>query len=192
MSDLRRFLIGCTVFVALLVAAYVIFAWVALHVQVAQPLATLLGDSSWEGVKLNPEIVSSPKWASSAVDAGDLGLARTYADEMLKTGDSDDSHHGHTILGRIALGENDIKEARAQLLASAHVSETPVLASFGPNMMLAKELLNKGESKTVLEYFRLCGSFWAYPDKRPHQELFDWSKEVQAGKTPDFGANLDY
>lgn len=188
MSNLKRFLIGCTVVVALLIttAAALLGCFVfMLHNHWQNYWA------SPEGVKQN-RALSLPKLASSAVNAGDLGQAHAYAEEMLKTGNSDDSHHAHTIFGRIALRKGDMKEARAQLLASAHVSATPVLASFGPNMMLAKEMLNKGESKTVLGYFKLCGSFWAYPDKKPHEELLNWTKEVQAGQTPDFGRNVDY
>ena len=111
---------------------------------------------------------------------------------MLKTGESGDTHDANTILGRIALRKGDIKEASAQLLASAHVSGTLVLESFGPNMMLARELLDKGESKSVLECFKLCDSFWAYPANVPNHQLVNWTREVEAGKTPDFRPNLRY
>ncbi len=188
MSTERRFFIGCIIFIALLIAiSAALFAGnlFSLHIVRQRYWRTP------EGIKESRRL-SLPRWASDAVNADDLDRAHAYAAEMLKTGDSDDSHHAHTILGRIALRKGDIKEARAQLLASVHVSGTPVLKSFGPNMMLAKELLNNGESKTVLEYFTLCGEFWAYPDQKPHEELVNWRKEVQTGKTPDFGANVVY
>ena len=60
--------------------------------------------------------------------------------------------------------------------------------SFGPNMMLAKDLLEKGERDTVLQYFELCRKFW----KMDWGKLNQWSKEVRMGQTPDFGANLIY
>lgn len=60
--------------------------------------------------------------------------------------------------------------------------------SFGPNMLLAKELLEKGERETVLEYFKLCGKFWDLGEEK----LAEWSELVKQGKTPDFGANLKY
>jgi hypothetical protein len=60
--------------------------------------------------------------------------------------------------------------------------------SFGPNMTLAKALIESGEKATVLEYFDLCGEFW-----RLHRgRLDDWREAVKAGRTPDFGANLFY
>jgi hypothetical protein len=60
--------------------------------------------------------------------------------------------------------------------------------SFGPNMSLAKDLLEKGEREVVLEYFELCRKFWKMDNGRRN----DWSQEVKAGKIPDFGANLVY
>lgn len=52
--------------------------------------------------------------------------------------------------------------------------------SFGPNMQLAKEV--------VLEYLELCGKFW----KMGGQRLSTWSDAVKDGKTPEFGASLNY
>jgi hypothetical protein len=53
-------------------------------------------------------------------------------------------------------------------------------------MTLARELLEKGERQVVLEYFKLCASFWK------NDRLDTWASEVRAGKIPDFGANLEY
>jgi hypothetical protein len=55
-------------------------------------------------------------------------------------------------------------------------------------MMLAKELIGKGERKSVLEYFDLCGKFWADDDKKPDQ----WRSAVTSGSDPNFAANLRY
>jgi hypothetical protein len=60
--------------------------------------------------------------------------------------------------------------------------------SFGPNMSLAKDLLQKGERDVVLEHFELCRKFWKMDRGRVDQ----WSQDVNAGKIPDFGANLVY
>ena len=60
--------------------------------------------------------------------------------------------------------------------------------SFGPNMSLALDLLEKGERDAVLEHFMRCRKFWKFhPEK-----LDEWMQEVMAGKIPDFGANLMY
>jgi hypothetical protein len=55
-------------------------------------------------------------------------------------------------------------------------------------MMLAKELLEKGERKSVLEYFDLCVKFWTGDNGK----LSQWRTAVQSGEVPDFGANLRY
>lgn len=60
--------------------------------------------------------------------------------------------------------------------------------SFGPNMTLAKDLLEKGEKKVVLDYFELCRKFW----EARFSKLDAWKSDVEAGRMPDFGANLDY
>jgi hypothetical protein len=60
--------------------------------------------------------------------------------------------------------------------------------TFGPNMSLAKDILEKGETDVVLQYFELCRKFWEMEGGK----LDQWSREVKAGSVPDFGANLVY
>ena len=60
--------------------------------------------------------------------------------------------------------------------------------SFGPNMSLAKGLLDKGERDVVLQYFDLCRKFWALGQSK----LDEWTADVKSGTTPNFGANLLY
>lgn len=129
-----------------------------------------------------------PDTAKAAFEAGDLAKARTYAQEVLASAGDDGHrvHHGHLILGRIALRAGDVAKAKEHLLAAGKTSGSPALNSFGPNMTLAKELLEKKERQVVLEYFKLCASFWK------NDRLDTWAGEVKAGKVPDFGANLEY
>lgn len=49
------------------------------------------------------------------------------------------------VLGRILLREGDIAGAKQELAASAGTTGTPVERSFGPNMLLARELQEAGE-----------------------------------------------
>ncbi|HIE98270.1 MAG TPA: hypothetical protein EYG03_09720 [Planctomycetes bacterium] len=93
-------------------------------------------------------------------------------------------HIGNIILGRIAVQEDDMEEAKSRLLDAARTSGGPSLNSFGPNMLLAQELLAKGEKETVLEYFQLCSLFWK------KDKLKEWTAVVNRAGTPDFGANL--
>ena len=81
-----------------------------------------------------------------------------------------------------------VAEAKRLLLEAGKSPGSPQLNSFGPNMLLAKELLAKGEQEAVIEYFDLCAKFWKPQDGR----LSDWKTLVISGETPDFGANLAY
>lgn len=95
---------------------------------------------------------------------------------------------GNLVLGRIAVYENRITDAKQYLLAAGNSPGSPQMDSFGPNMSLAKDLLKKGERDVVLQYFELCRKFW----KMDYGKLNEWSQEVKESKIPDFGANLIY
>ncbi|HWF19582.1 MAG TPA: hypothetical protein VG754_09945 [Verrucomicrobiae bacterium] len=97
-------------------------------------------------------------------------------------------HDGNVVLGRIAVKEGKIDEAKNFLLAAGKSPGSPQMDSFGPNMSLAQDLLLKGEKDTVLEYFNLCSKFWS----KNFSKLDQWSSDVKAGRMPDFGANLVY
>lgn len=117
-------------------------------------------------------------WAMrSTFDAGRHDDARAYANLALEggPGDGDLWHQANVVLGRIALAEDDVARAKEHLLAAAGVEGSPVLGSFGPNMALAKELLERGEREAVLEYLDLCARFWE------RVRLRVWSDVVRAG-----------
>jgi hypothetical protein len=92
------------------------------------------------------------------------------------------------VLGRIAVREGKIAEAKKFLAASGKSNGSPQMNSFGPNMSLALDLLKNGERDAVLMHFMRCRKFW----KKDFGKLDLWMSEVMAGKTPDFGANLIY
>lgn len=131
-----------------------------------------------------------------AFDTGDMTKARSYAEQLLTEVGSDRSqwnygdavHKGNLILGRIAVREGRLAEAVTFLRASGDTPGSGVLNSFGPNMSLAKDLLERGEVEAVLNYFESCRLFWKMGGAR----LDAWSKDVQAGNIPNFGANLRY
>jgi len=66
----------------------------------------------------------------------------------------------NTILGRVALREGDIEEAKIYLMLSAETTGSPQLNSFGPSFILARELLQQGEKNTVLGYLDRIAVFW--------------------------------
>lgn len=117
--------------------------------------------------------------------------ARRYATSMLHSEPSQFSnesgvHKANIILGRLALVEDDVALASHHLLEAGKVEGSAPLGSFGPNMSLAAELLERGEKDIVLEYFELCSKFWA------SEKLADWAAMVEGGRMPDFGGNLIY
>jgi tetratricopeptide (TPR) repeat protein len=104
----------------------------------------------------------------SAFEAGETEKAQQYASELLLSAPKFKNdwnygnalHKGNIILGRIALQRGDIAGAKEDLLAAGQTPGSPQLDSFGPNMTLAKELLEKGERDAVLTYLQSCGKFW--------------------------------
>lgn len=98
-------------------------------------------------------------------------------------------HHGHRLLGEVALRRGDVGRAREELLEAGRTPGSPQLNSFGPNMSLAKELLERGEQDVVLEYFALCGAFWKGDLLG---SLLVWTADVREGRVPEFRANLSY
>jgi hypothetical protein len=116
-----------------------------------------------------------------------LALAERYKSEVWgKDGCGQAVHDGNLVLGRVALEQGAIEDAMRYLLEAGTSSGSPVLGSFGPNMSLARDLLERGERDTVLQYFERCGRFWQV------DTLKQWSDEVTAGRIPNFGANLIY
>ena len=129
--------------------------------------------------------------ARAAFEAERYDDARTHASALLDApptpvGDDTATHRGNIILGRVALVADDVEQAKYHLLEAGRVSGSASLGSFGPNMRLAADLLERGEKDIVLEYFELCSSFW------PSDKLQDWTALVRAGRTPDFEAHLIY
>jgi len=133
--------------------------------------------------------------AADAFEAGDLTKAEQYASELLQSAQDKKNwnygnavHKGHILLGRIALQRGDISSAKEHLLAAGETPGSPQLNSFGPNMTLAKELLEKGERDAVLTYLQSCLKFW----KMGGDKLQSWVTTVKGGGIPDFGGNLLY
>jgi tetratricopeptide (TPR) repeat protein len=134
--------------------------------------------------------------ATSALEAGDAAKAEQYASELLQDAQAFKTnwnygnavHKGNIVLGRIALQRHDIEGAKKYLLLAGETPGSPQLDSFGPNMTLAKGLLERGEQEVVISYLQSCEKFW----KMGGVKLQSWIATVKAGGTPDFSANLDY
>jgi hypothetical protein len=139
----------------------------------------LLGDAATKAFK-------DKKYAEAAKLALELeGLTPRFKDNWNYGNAIQDSN---VILGRLAVRDGKLEKAKEHLLAAGRSPGSPQMDTFGPNMSLALDLLEKGEKKTVLEYFELCRKFWKMEDGK----LDRWAKEVEAGKIPEFGGNLRY
>lgn len=165
--------------------------------------ATESSDTEKSGDAIDRRIFSRvhalPDLAKAAFVAGEFDDANRYATELLTLtnsqeipkhhrGDGNAIHYANLVLGQCALRNGDLESAKQHLLASGRTKGSPNLKSFGPNMSLAKELLEQGEHDVVLEYFGLCRDFWD-----SHSEILDqWTEVVRTGEIPEFGANLYY
>jgi hypothetical protein len=134
--------------------------------------------------------------ATSAFEAGETARAEQYSSELLQSAEKfpkdwnygNAVHKGNIILGRIALHRGDIVGAKQHLLAAGETPGSPQLDSFGPNMTLAKGLLEKGEREVVLTYLQSCAKFW----KMGGEQLQSWTATAKGGGIPEFGGNLLY
>ena len=145
-----------------------------------------------DGISRNPLL---PRMARAAFAAGEWVRAEGLALDALEaanhgvfwwTGDA--IHQGNIILGRLAIRESKMEAAKRYLLAAGKTPGSSSLNGLGPNMALAKDLLDSGETTTVLAYLESCTQFW----NGNRGKLAEWIALVRAGLTPDFGPNLGY
>jgi len=137
------------------------------------------------------------RMAPVAFTNGEFDKAKNLSEALLKDAENwkenwnygNAIHAANMVLGRIALRNDKADEATLFLRAAGKTPGSPQLNTFGPDMNLAKDFLQKGDKETVLEYFALCSKFWG---KRHHDKLDKWTAEIQAGQIPDFGPNLKY
>lgn len=133
--------------------------------------------------------------ANAAITAGQFAKAEEFGNEILKRADATDrwaqgnfQHQGNLILGHVALHKGDLDAAENFLLRAGETTGSPQLDSFGPNMFLAKKLLEAGRKEKVIAYLNACRKFW----KNDRGKLDEWIKDIETGRVPDFGANLNY
>lgn len=127
----------------------------------------------------------------------DLASAQQLAEEYLEIASEHSNwnsgnaiHHANVMLGRIALRNGDTESAKSYLMKAGNTPGSPQLKTFGPNMILAKELLESGEKDAVLNYLKSSTKYWNWLFS--WRKLRNWRKEIQRNIIPDFGANLHY
>lgn len=134
-----------------------------------------------------------PDLAITAFASGDPETARGHAEAMLASSPSDRNqgdylHYGNLVLGRIALAEGHLDEARNRLLAAGRTRSAPLRRFGGPDMALARQLLDRGQTRIVLQYLELCLDIW----EQGEPDLRDWIALIEAGRTPDFDHNFAF
>lgn len=151
--------------------------------------------------------------AIDAINSGDNKNATKYALQLLR-GNTDPNawyygniiDNANQILGIAALREGRVKEADDYLIAAGKTPGSPQLDSFGPHMILAQKLLDKGQKAAVIQYLDLVARFWAHTspaelkrldERHPglgadvakmnvqnQQQIDQWKKQIRAGLKP--------
>jgi tetratricopeptide (TPR) repeat protein len=130
--------------------------------------------------------------AELAFAVGDYDKAKTAAEHLLAlaTADRDCArsdygngiHDGNSILGRIAVRDGDIGTAEQFLGKASRSPGSPSLNSFGPDMDLAQDLLDRGKRRSVLNYLWHCHRFWNGIHGTPFILL--WTALISIGMKP--------
>ena len=107
-------------------------------------------------------------------------------------------HNANSVLGLIALSNGRKAEAVSYLSAAGATPGSPQLDTFGPSLLLARELALAGEYRAVASYLGSIRRFWKAKDKSPKGLLYPsfadpdpistWIAELNKGRVPDFGA----
>jgi hypothetical protein len=128
----------------------------------------------------------------AALDAADLKTAQSGSAELLSlvtTGEYSRSmdlrHASHVLAGRCAMAAGDVSAAIDELKRAARYPCSP---GFGPSLRLAQQLLEHNAYESVIEYLKECSKSWELGRNR----IEEWIQEIQDGKVPDFGPNLEY
>jgi hypothetical protein len=184
----------------------------------SQPVPFITNEASASEVQQpkSPNIATTPnlkKLAIKSLATGDTKAATQYAGEWLNNNTNQEAyyygttiHDANQILGVAALKEGRVADAKSYLLKAGATRGSPRLNSFGPNMVLAQQLLEKKEGQAVIEYLDLVARFWAsssdeylrkVEEKTPggaavfqqlhkvHQKEIDsWKQEIHAGGRP--------
>src|SRR5262245_59905545 len=94
--------------------------------------------------------------AGAAFRIGDFEGAAALAKLYLHSTDRNATQKANTILGRVELRSGDLAASKQYLLDASGPAAARDIATYGPATALARELLEKGERATVLEYLEKC------------------------------------
>jgi hypothetical protein len=132
---------------------------------------------------------------ADALTADDVHTAEVVAPEVLRQTESLKStlpselfgrniYNAYDALGRAAFERGDYEAAKQYLLQAATTPGTANMAGWGPNLKLAKALLDKGYGDTVVMFLTACKSFWNKPI------VDQWIIQIKSGQYPTLAPNV--
>jgi hypothetical protein len=129
-----------------------------------------------------------PIICKTAIMVDKVGAAKKYANVLLNMSKEYSEswnygnaiHDGNTVLGMVALRENNINDAKLHLLNAANTKPSPQLKSFGPSLMLADALIERNEIDAVKKYFSMMKKIWQNDDG----QLDSWISTLDKGGHP--------
>jgi hypothetical protein len=155
----------------------------------------LLKREQWQQLQASWILEAGPQYLPYARALGQAMLAKPQTTNALSRGDL--IYAGNQLLGRVALREGKLPEARDYLLKAGQAPATPALKAVGPNNVLVGELLRHGEPedrKAVLAYLDAIAHFWRnplpnsdYEQRRAFDQLerlAEWKETIRAGHIP--------
>lgn len=131
-------------------------------------------------------------WSDSAAklafETGDYEKAEKYAVSSLAMSEGYEGnwnygntiHNSNVVLGRISLAQGDVEGAKRYLVEASKSEGSPQLDTFGPDLKLANELLQKGEIGVVVQYLGSVSRFW----EMDNGCVKAWLSEIENGETP--------
>lgn len=135
--------------------------------------SVLLQDLAWNAVAVE-------RWDAATIVAGKLLESAEACRGTWQYGNA--VHHGHIVLGEVALARRDFDRAERELREAAATPGSPQLNSFGPNLDLAAALARLGRRDAVIEYLENCKAFWKHKDV----EIDEWLATLRRGELPAF------
>lgn len=119
----------------------------------------------------------APQAAMAILETGDSEEAADLARGALEKAPSWDTvggHLAHSVIGRVALIDDDEKLALVEFEASMQGR----WGRWGPSMRLARELGNRGHENLVVKFIQEISSSWRGPSKRCEQ----WLRLARSGE----------
>ena len=132
-------------------------------------------------------------WGWRAIKRSRLEDAEKFANELLLLSGTlprdwnygNAIHDGNEILGMVALKKGDVDQAKNFLIKAGSTPGSPQLNSFGPRMLLPRQLLLMGEHNVVEQYLELVSVFWL--KAKPELAKYDWQTNYLKEKKARMG-----